>query len=127
MATAEEVCRLAAVSRTFRSGVNSDVVWLNFLPVDWELMVSSIRSSEVPSWLVFTAVLKKDLFYLLCRQYVHLHPPIFPDHYTSSVYDNLESVKVIFVTCSNDAFRISYNTDVGNYVCSLLGVQVQVC
>lgn len=53
-----DACRLAAVSSTFRSAADSDVVWARFLPSDYPSLLSRAVHP-----LTFDS--KRDLFFLL--------------------------------------------------------------
>jgi len=60
LASPEDACRLALVSRTFRSAAQSDVVWDGFLPPNCDaLLARLVRPLKFNS--------KKELFLSLCR------------------------------------------------------------
>ncbi|TYK09505.1 F-box protein PP2-B10-like [Cucumis melo var. makuwa] len=64
LTTPPDACVLSAVSKTFHAAAQSDVVWNEFLPADWELLISRLK----PNKLKFDPVSspKKDIFFSLC-------------------------------------------------------------
>ncbi|MCD7451616.1 hypothetical protein HAX54_012878 [Datura stramonium] len=56
-----DVCRFTLVSKSVQSAAESDSVWANFLPSDYQSIISA-SLTPVPDFLS-----KKDLFVYLCR------------------------------------------------------------
>lgn len=56
----QDACRLSLVSPEFRSAAKSDVVWIRFLPSDYEDIISRSVSP-----VIFSS--KKDLYFRLCE------------------------------------------------------------
>ncbi|CAK9173804.1 unnamed protein product [Ilex paraguariensis] len=55
-----DACRVAAISSTFKSAAESDIVWEKFLPSDYPEIISRSVSPVVYST-------KKELYFLLCN------------------------------------------------------------
>jgi hypothetical protein len=63
LTTPRDACRLSAVSSTFRSAAESDIVWARFLPSDY----ASLLSRAVHP---VTYTSKRELFFLLSARHI---------------------------------------------------------
>ena len=57
-----DICRMRAVARWLMPAVESDALWIRFLPDDYQQILA--RSADSPSLRDFAS--KKDLFFRLC-------------------------------------------------------------
>jgi hypothetical protein len=63
LTTPRDACRLSAVSSTFRSAAESDIVWARFLPSDYASLLSrAVRPVTYTS--------KRELFFLLSAKHI---------------------------------------------------------
>ncbi|XP_038880064.1 F-box protein PP2-B10-like [Benincasa hispida] len=64
LTTPPDACRSSAVSRTFHAAAQSDIVWNEFLPTDWELLISRRKPGKIKFDPISSP--KKDIFFSLC-------------------------------------------------------------
>lgn len=59
-----DACRSSAVSRTFHTAAQSDIVWDRFLPNDLDVLISRRNSDHLIFNLISNS--KKEIFFFLC-------------------------------------------------------------
>ena len=64
LTTPSDACRSSAVSGTFHAAAQSDILWNNFLPIDWESLVSRRKTSDLKFDPISSS--KKEIFFSLC-------------------------------------------------------------
>ncbi|KAJ7978223.1 F-box protein PP2 [Quillaja saponaria] len=92
--TPRDACRLSLVSKIFRSAAESDAVWDQFLPSDYQSIISRSSSS------LLATSSKKDLYFCLCDN------PIIIDDGKKSFQLDRWSGKKCFMLAARDLYII---------------------
>ncbi|GAB2277213.1 hypothetical protein Dimus_011920 [Dionaea muscipula] len=92
LTSARDACRLAMVSKIFKSAVDSDWLWLHFLPSDYEAILA--RSEEAHALL--HSLSKKQLYHRL------IHRPLLIDGGTKTFWLDRKTGKKCYMIAARD-------------------------